>query len=224
MEIPIYTMKNNIESALNILEAIRIIKEFDKDYNPLIHICSSSEFYGKVDRKDLPITEEHKANPGNVYGVSKTAGDFLAQIYAQYYDLRILITRMFTHTSERRTMLSAEHFYAKVIAEIEAGKRDKVIPIGNLKSIRTWRNAKEAVIDYYNLFKLQKTGIYNVAGDTIKSIGEVLDYMLSISKLNKEEIKLIEDPSLMRKIDVDMQTVDCSKFKQDIEQNHNYTF
>ena len=77
---------------------------------------------------------------------------------------------------------------------------------------------------YYNLFKLNKTGIYNIAGAPIKSIQEVLDYMLSISKLNKDEIKFIEEPSLMRKIDVDMQIVDCSKFNKEISQNHDYTF
>jgi len=123
---PIYTMKTNIESTLNVLEAVRIIQdiedrhvETDYKYNPLIHICSSSEFYGKVDRKDLPITENHKANPGNPYGVSKVAGDFLAQLYKEYYDMRIVITRMFTHCGEGRTMMSAENFYAKSIAELE---------------------------------------------------------------------------------------------------------
>ena len=222
---PIYTLRANGEGTLNILEAVRIIKEFiDKDYNPLIHVVSSSEFYGKVPKDKQPITEEHPASPMNPYGTAKVYADFISQLYKEYYDMRVLITRMFTHTSGRRTMMSAEHYYAKYIAEIEAGKRDKVIPIGNMESIRTWRDARDAVTDYYKLFKEGKTGIYNISGDTIKSIQEVLDYLLSISKLNREELQFPIDKSLLRKVDVDLQLADISKFKSEIEQTKNYTF
>lgn len=222
---PLYTLRANGEGTLNILEAIRIIREFiDKDYNPLLHIVSSSEFYGKVPKDKQPITEEHPASPMNPYGVAKVYADFISQLYKEYYDMRILITRMFTHTSGRRTMLSAEHYYAKYIAEIEAGKRDKVIPLGNMESIRTWRDARDAVTDYYKLFSSGKTGIYNISGDTSKSIQEVLDYLLSISTLKKDEIQFPLDESLLRKVDVDIQLADISKFKKDIEQTKNYTF
>lgn len=222
---PLYTLRANGEGTLNILEAIRIIREFiDKDYNPLLHIVSSSEFYGKVPKDKQPITEEHPASPMNPYGVAKVYADFISQLYKEYYDMRILITRMFTHTSGRRTMLSAEHYYAKYIAEIEADKRDKVIPLGNMESIRTWRDARDAVTDYYKLFSSGKTGIYNISGDTSKSIQEVLDYLLSISTLKKDEIQFPLDESLLRKVDVDIQLADISKFKKDIEQTKNYTF
>jgi len=81
-ENPIYTMQANVIGTTNLLEAVRIIQELVKHrdtetleetgayetlsyrYNPYIHICSSSEFYGKVKREDLPITESHPANPG----------------------------------------------------------------------------------------------------------------------------------------------------------------
>jgi GDPmannose 4,6-dehydratase len=248
---PIYTMETNAIGTLNILEAVRIIKDIEWEYlnkskegraqiranypnkagyNPLIHICSSSEFYGKVPKEKQPITENHSASPMNPYGVGKVAADLMSQLYEKYYDMRILITRMFTHTSGRRTMMSAEHFYAKRIAEIEADigtlKHDKeyIIKLGNMDSIRTWRDARDAVTDYYKLFKTGKTGIYNISGDTTKSIQEVLDYLLSISKLNKSKIKFETDPNLLRKVDVDIQLADTSKFKDEIEQTKNYTF
>lgn len=208
---PIYTLKTNIESTLNILEAVRLI-----EYKPLIHICSSSEFYGKVEREDLPITEDHKANPGNPYGVSKVAGDFLAQLYKEYYDMNILITRMFTHCGRRRTMMSAENFYAKSIAELER-IGEGVIQISNetgMNSIRTWADVRDAVKNYYNLFQEKKTGVYNIAGETTKSIKEVLDYLISISRLNKDKIRFEENPKFFRKIDVDKQIVNIDKFKE----------
>jgi len=205
---PIYTMQVNAIGTLNILEAVRIIQDVEHKslnkplertgafqlnwkYNPLIHICSSSEFYGKVPKENQPITIDHPASPMNPYGVGKVAGDLMAQLYEKYYDMNILITRMFTHTGPRRTMMSAECFYAKRIAELERefDRNDfmtvvATIPIGNMESIRTWRDVRDAVTDYYKLFKKQKTGIYNISGDTKKSIQEVLDYLLSISKLD----------------------------------------
>ena len=121
-------------------------------------------------------------------------------------------------------MMSAECYYAKYIAEIESGKREKIIPLGNMKSIRTWRDVRDAVTDYYNLYKEKKIGIYNISGDTIKSIQEVLDYMLAISKLNKNDIQFVEDKSLLRKVDVDIQMADTSRYLEHILQNKNYTF
>ena len=249
---PIYTMNTNAIGTLNILEAVRIIQEVDKTndtpdagdkykYNPLIHICSSSEFYGKVDKKNQPITEQHPASPMNPYGVGKVGADLMAQLYEKYYDMNILITRMFTHTGLRRTMMSAECFYAKRIAELEGlhnemkkikgpdWKVDKdsiefTIKTGNMESIRTWRDVRDAVKDYYSLFEKRQTGIYNISGDTVKSIQEVLDYLLSISKLDNKNIKFETDPSLLRKIDVDCQHANIDKFKKVINQEKEYTF
>ena len=242
---PIYTIQTNTIGTLNILEAVRLIQNIDNTcyynvatrekilidseyealrYNPLIHVCSSSEFYGKVKPEEQPITEKHPANPGNPYGVGKVGADFISQLYKDYYDMNILITRMFTHTGEGRTMMSAECYYAKYIAEIEAGKRDPIIPLGNMESIRTWADVRDAVRAYYELFKEKKTGIFNISGDTQKSIKEVLDHLLNISTLDRDKINFFEDKSLLRKIDVDIQTTDITKFKNEIQWTPEISF
>ena len=240
MNNPIAVMKDNVEMTLNVLEAVRVIRDIQNEvstcygnkimpemlleYNPLIHICSSSEFYGKVNREDLPITENHKTNPGNVYGVSKVAGDFLAQIYEKNYDLRILITRMFTHFGAGRTMMSAENYYAREVALREIDGRES-INIGDeqaMNSLRTWADVRDAVKNYYTLFKNGKTGIYNISGETTKTIQEVLDYLVSISNI-KQRLTYVIDPQFIRKINVDKQIVDISKFKQDNEWSNEIT-
>ena len=249
---PIQTMQTNAIGTLNVLEAVRIIQdvqhkaynlklegtgafELNKKYNPLIHICSSSEFYGNVPKEEQPITINHPANPMNLYGVSKVAGDFMAQIYEKYYDMRILITRMFTHTGPGRSMMSAECYYAKAIAELEKSldiygaystykDNRAIIKLGNMKSIRTWADVRDAVKNYYELFKNERTGIYNISGEQQKSIQEVLDYLLSISKLDIDKIWFETDPSLLRKIDVDCQIADIDKFKQECTWHNEITF
>ena len=225
---PIYTIEANTIGTLNLLEAIRIIREFiDEAYNPTIHICSSSEYYGKVDTFDLPITEELPANPGNPYGVGKVGADLLSQLYNKYYDMNIIITRMFTHCGVRRTMMSAENHYAKSIAELEKNGGDTIY-ISNevgMNSIRTWADVRDAVKAYYKLFYEGKTGkVYNIAGDTVKSINQVLAHLVSISKLDPHKIKTVENPEFFRKVDVDKQVVNISKFTDDIDWTPDYTF
>jgi GDPmannose 4,6-dehydratase len=222
---PIVTLETNTIGTLNLLEAVRIIHDYiDPEYKPLIHICSSSEFYGKVERKDLPITEMHPANPGNPYGVGKVGADYISQLYNKYYGMRIIITRMFTHCGVGRTMMSAENYYARQIALIEQGA-EPIIKMGNMKSIRTWADVRDAVKAYYELYLYGKPGeIYNISGETTKSIQEVLDYLLSISKIDVSKIKFVDEPKYHRKIDVDLQVVDISKFKEDIKWRPEITF
>ena len=93
-----------------------------------------------------------------------------------------------------------------------------------MESIRTWADVRDAVKNYYELFKNQKTGIYNISGEKQKSIQEVLDYLLSISKLDKSKIKFETDPSLLRKVDVDVQIADIEKFKSEVNWHNEITF
>ena len=120
---------------------------------------------------------------------------------------------MFTHTGPRRTMMSAEVAFAKQIAEIEKGKQEHIIYHGNLDSIRTWADVRDAVKEYYTLVRKGVPGeVYNIGGDFSCSIGEMLAQLLSESPI-RDKIKLEVDPKLLRPYDVTLQIPDCSKFK-----------
>lgn len=222
---PLITVETNTLGTVNLLEAVRLIKEYiDKDYDPVIHVCSSSEFYGKVNEDELPITEEHPMRPGNQYAIGKVGADAAAYFYYHYYGLKVIRTRMFTHTGPRRTMMSAECAFAKQIALIEAGKQDPIIKHGNLNSVRTWADVRDAVKAYYELVRKCKPGeVYNIGGKTVKSIGEMLDYLISLSP-EKDRIKKEIDQSLVRKVDVNLQVVDTSKFEKETNWQPEYTF
>lgn len=222
---PIITIETNTIGTVNLFEAIRIIKDYiDKNYDPIIHVVSSSEVYGKVDENEIPITESHPFRPGNQYAIGKIGADVTAQFYNKYYGYKVIITRMFTHSGLRRTMLSAENNFAKQIAMIEKGLQEPIIKHGNLESTRTWADVRDAVKAYYKLIKNGKLGeIYNIGGNTVKTIKELLDYMISLSPMrNLITTKL--DESLVRKIDVNLQIVDCAKFKKDIDWSPEITF
>jgi len=213
---PQSTLMANGMGTLNILESIKYFKE-KEGYNPIIHIVSSSEVYGLVKQEDVPIKETQPFNPANLYAVSKVCVDMLGQMYFNNYGLKIIRTRMFTHTGPRRVMMSAENFYAKYIAEIEANKREPFIPLGNMESIRTWADVRDAVRAYYLLVRKCKPGeVYNIGGNTTKTIQEVFNYLYNISKLkDRNDVIWKTDPKLLRPYDVTLQIPDCSKFKKD---------
>jgi len=212
---PIVTVQANTIGTLNLLEAIRIVKEESPSYDPVIHICSTSEVYGLVKEEDLPIKESQPLNPGNPYAVGKLGGDMAALVYWTNFKIKTIRTRAFTHTGPRRTMMSAECNFARQIALIEKGKQEPVIHHGNLDSIRTWTDARDMAEAYYLLVRKCKPGeVYNISGKTVKTIGEMLDYLISISPM-RDKIKKIQDPKLMRPHDVSLQIADSSKFKKE---------
>ena len=94
---PKETIENNNSITLNLLEAVRTLK-----LKPLIIICSTSEVYGIVKKKDIPIKEDGKINPVNPYSCSKAFQDIVSQVYFKSFGLRIIITRMFSYTNARR--------------------------------------------------------------------------------------------------------------------------
>lgn len=210
-EYPIETFRTNGEGTLNLLEAIRINRK--DGYDPIIHVCSSSEVYGLVTEDLIPIKETCRFNPSNPYAVSKVAEDMLALMYYTNYGLKTIRTRFFTHTGPRRTMLSAEVNFARQIALIEKGKQEPIVKHGNLNSVRTFADVRDAVKGYYILSRKGIPGeVYNIGGDYHCSIGEMLDILISLS--TKDKIIKQQDPNLMRPYDVTLQIPDCSKFKE----------
>lgn len=221
---PSETIRTNTIGTLNILEAVRIIREKDPSFDPVIHVCSTSEVYGLVSKEEIPIKETTRLNPSNPYAVGKVGTDMLALMYWTNYKLKTIRTRMFTHTGPRRTMMSAECNFARQIALIEQGKQPPILKHGNLESVRTWADVRDAVRAYYVLVRECRPGdVYNIGGNVTKTIGEMLDYLISLSPM-KDKIQKQQDPKLMRPYDVDLQVPDCSKFLDETNWQPTYTF
>ena len=207
---PIDTLDTNIHGTARLLEALR---EYAKD--AVIHVCSSSEVYGRVPVERLPIREDCPFHPASPYAISKVGTDLIAQHYAQAYGMNIQITRMFTHTGPRRGDVFAESSFAKQIAMIEAGLIPPVIKHGNLQSMRTVADVRDAVRAYHMLLTVNpKPGeVYNIGGEHSCTVGEVLHSLMRLMVL-QPYLSLEQDPARMRPIDADNQIPDCTKFKE----------
>ena len=207
---PHEVITNNINITMNLLEAVRLLKAKD-GYNPIIQICSTSEVYGRVDPKNVPITEDCPLKPINPYAVSKMAQDNLGYVYFLNYGMNIVRTRMFTYLNARRADLFATAF-AKQILEIKRGERE-VLEHGNLDTIRTFIDVREAAEAYWIATQKCKMGeVYNIGGSVGYSIGQFLE--LLIDKMGAP-VKTYQNPKLMRPSDTTIQIPDMSKFTRD---------
>lgn len=205
---PIDTFETNIIGTANILEALR-----QNDVNAVTHVCASSEVFGRVTKDKLPINEECNFHPASPYAISKVGTDLIGRYYAEAYGMKIMTTRMFTHTGPRRGDVFAESTFAKQIAMIEYGMIPPIVKVGNLKSLRTFIDVRDAVRAYYLLVTQNPIAgeYYNIGGTFSCTIEEMLNTLISIST-KKNEIQIVIDPDRLRPIDADLQVPDVKKF------------
>ena len=209
-DIPIDTYETNILGTSKLLEAIK-----NYSINALIHVCSSSEIFGRVPKNKLPIDENCTFHPASPYAISKIGTDSVAQFYHEAYGLKVLTTRMFTHTGPRRGDVFAESSFAKQIALAERGLINPVIKVGNLESLRTIADVRDAVRAYYMLVTVNPIPgeYYNIGGTNSMKVGEILDYLISLSTIN-DKLKIEIDPDRIRPIDADLQVPAVKKFSE----------
>jgi len=217
---PLETLQTNILGTANLLEALRDHGEDDV----VVHVCASSEIFGRVPKDKLPIDEECSIHPASPYAISKVGTDLLGRYYAEAFGMTIMTTRMFTHTGPRRGDVFSESTFAKQIAMIEAGLQEPTIYVGNLKSLRTYADVRDAVKAYYMLVTENPIGgeYYNIGGEYTCEIGEMLDYLISQSTV--KDIKVEVDEDRLRPIDADLQVPDTTKFREHTGWKPEYTF
>lgn len=125
---PGVTLNINVVGSSNLFEAVRAAK-----IEPVIQLASSSEEYGLVKPDEIPVKETNPLRPLSPYAVSKVAMDYLGYQYFKSYGMREVF---------------AESSFAKQIAEIEKGKREPVVLVGNLEARRDYTDVRDMVNGY----------------------------------------------------------------------------
>lgn len=201
---PLSVLNNNIMGTANLLEAIKVT-----GLKPAFIMCSTSEVYGQVSPDEIPIKETCPCKPANPYAVSKLSQDALSYTYFLNYGIPVIRTRMFSYFNPRRKDLFATAFARQVIS-IEKGEK-KILRHGNLDSVRTMIDIRDACNAYWMALKCVPGEAYNIGGETTMSVGDFLSLLKTYAKC---EIVCEPDPGLMRPTDVTLQIPDCTKFKK----------
>ncbi|UCC39557.1 MAG: GDP-mannose 4,6-dehydratase [Candidatus Aminicenantes bacterium] len=206
-KLPKETFAINAIGQINLFEAVLSHK-----LSPKIQVAGSSEEYGLVYPDELPMKETNALRPLSPYAVSKVAQDLLAWQYFKSYGLKTVRTRGFNHTGPRRGEVFICSNFAKQIVEIEKGQREPVIYVGNLEAKRDFTDVRDTVRAYWlSLEKGEEGEVYNIGTGKPYSMQEVLDMLLSLSKVN---VKVEVDKNRLRPSDVPILFPDCTKFKE----------
>lgn len=200
------TLRVNVLGLLNLLEAVR-----RAGLAPRTLVVGSSEEYGAVSG-DAPIGEDTPLRPSSPYAVSKVAQGYLALQHHVAYRLPVVRTRTFNHTGPGRGAGFAESSFARQIAEIEAGRREPVIRVGNLEAVRDMGDVRDVVRAYRLLLERGEAGeVYNVCTGQGVRIGDVLARLLASSSAR---VEVRSDPSLLRPVDVPVLVGDASRLER----------
>jgi dTDP-glucose 4,6-dehydratase len=192
---PVFTMKNNIGSAITMLE-------YAREEKPEIFVYfSTDEIYGPIEG-DNAHKEWDSHRPSNPYAASKAASEDLCYCYWRAYDVPLIITNTMNNFGETQ---GASKFPAMIQNKLENGK--KVTIHGNNKEIGSRfyihsRNVADAL-----LFILSKGAHHHAQG----TIDEPHKYhIVGDKRLNNLELAQMI-AKLMGK-ELDYEIVDFHKF------------
>ncbi|MBF0531520.1 MAG: GDP-mannose 4,6-dehydratase [Candidatus Omnitrophica bacterium] len=212
---PLPVLYNNMMGAAHLLDAVRQLK-----LDPYILICSSSEVYGRVDPRHIPVNETCPLQGVNPYSVSKVTQDLLGECYFLCYGMKIIRARMFPYISPRRPDLFASAF-ATQVARIEAGLQTELTH-GNLDAKRTLLDARDAAEALWIALTQGRPGeVYNIGAKNPVTIREFLEIL---KQKARRPIPSRVDPGLLRPTDIALSIPDTAKFETETGWQPKYAF
>jgi len=192
---PGLTVDINIKGSLNVLDAVRTLTK-----QPRVLLIGSGEEYGLVLQEEIPITEENNLRPGNIYAATKACQGMIGKIYANAYNMDIMMIRAFNHIGAGQAPMFVVSDFCKQVAEIEAGKREPIIRVGNLSAKRDFTNVRDVIRAYSLLMEKGKSGeTYNVGQGVAISVDDILKIILA-NATRKIQIEI--DPDRLRPVDI----------------------
>lgn len=191
---PWTTLEVNLRSQVNLLFVAARLK-----LPAPILIIGSLDEYGRVSPDELPITEDTPFRPDSPYGVSKVAQDLLGLQYYQSHHLHTVRVRPGNHIGPRQSEQFVTSDFARQIAEIEAGRREPVLRVGNLTAERDFTDVRDMVRAYYLALERGLPGeVYNIGSGHAVTIQHVLDLLVEQSRV---PIRVEQDPTRLRPSD-----------------------
>lgn len=206
---PTLTVDVNIKGCINLLEAIRLVEK-----KPRVLLIGSGEEYGHIKKDECPIIEDNVVRPGNIYAATKSCQNMLGRIYSDAYGLDIMMVRAFNHIGPNQTPMFVVADFCKQVADIEKGKQEPVINVGNLSAKRDFTDVRDVVKAYAKLVAGGKRGeTYNVGTGHAIAIQDILNKIIAMSD---KDIEVKVDPAKLRPVDVPIIEPDISKIKREV--------
>lgn len=190
-EKPDIAYTNNTNVFLNLVEAVRQLELDCK-----ILSVGSSEEYGKVEKKNLPLTEESPLNPISPYAVARTSQEMLSKVYVEGYGMKIYLTRSFNHIGPGQ---SSRFFIPSMVKQVLGANNDENIQAGDLSIVRDFIDVRDVVRAYWMILENGTPGsVYNICSGE----GRVLrNIVLRIIDMSGKQINVEINPDRLRPAD-----------------------
>lgn len=208
---PILSFQNNTNIFLNLLEIVR-----ELNINARILSIGSSEEYGNVSEKHIPLKEDHILKPSSPYAVARISQEMLSKVYVDGYGLDVIMTRSFNHIGPYQKDIFVIPSIIKQLVRFKKHKVKKPILItGDISIIRDFIDVRDVVSAYYQLFKKGEKGeLYNICSGTGVSLENII---IKIEKMINMNVSVKVDKKLIRPNENRI-IVGCNeKIKRDID-------
>jgi len=170
------TLAANVLGTHHLLEALRLA-----GVKARVLVTGSSLVYRQSDRA---LSEDDPTGPATPYAVSKLAQEMLGRRGIEEDGQQVLFSRSFNHTGPGQDPSFAAPSFARQIARIELGQDPPEIAVGNLDAARDLHDVRDTVRAYAAIVERGKPGrIYNVCAGTTFKISDVLQRMVSLSRV-----------------------------------------
>lgn len=199
------TLALNVRGTHHLLEALRTT-----GLDARVLIPSSAMIYRPAPE---PLTEDHPLVPPSPYGLSKLAQELLA-LRASVGCVAVTIARPFNHIGPRQDPTFAASGFAKQIAEIEVGRRDPEVVVGNLDARRDTLDVRDTVRAYRTIIDRGDPGrSYNVSSGTAIAVGDVLDMLIARARV---PVRIRVDPDRFQPNDLPLLLGDPSRLRNEL--------
>lgn len=168
---------NNTNIFLNLTSAL---KELELPCRVLS--IGSSEEYGNVSAKQLPLREDMPLQPVSPYAVARVSQEMLSKVFVDSFHLDIILTRSFNHIGpwqDERFVVPS--FIRRILDIKESGASEGTIETGDTSIIRDFVDVRDVVNAYYMLL-MDGTpgGIYNICSGTQIALSDIIRQIADI--------------------------------------------
>lgn len=181
-DVPHFTAQVNAIGVLNVLESVRQTCPEARIYQ-----SSSSEMFGGSVDADGRQRETTPMQPCSPYGAAKLYGYTMVRHYRNAYGMFATNGILFNHTSCRRGTNFVEAKIAKTLAEIAAGKTDK-LRLGNLDAQRDIGYSPDYVRAMWMMLQHTEPDDFVVATGKTQSVRDICRHLCYEFGLNMDEV------------------------------------
>jgi GDP-4-dehydro-6-deoxy-D-mannose reductase len=169
--LPLETFQANVLGTADVLEAAQVAAPRAR-----VLVVGTGEIYGSRPA-GTRVAEDAPFHPVSPYALSKAVADAIAGSYSRR-GLDVVRTRSFGHIGPGQTDRFVVPSLARQIAEIEAGRSEAVVRVGNLDVTRDLTDVRDVVEAYLALLERGRSGaVYNVcrgAGTPLADVARTL--------------------------------------------------